>query len=183
MRLELNVININDVQFGELTEIKESALYINRSELRDLLLEDERLNNVEIEIAHPGESCRILQVADVVEPRAKIEGPCEDFPGAIGKIGRAGEGKTCVLRGTAVVLNDQSEAHDLSQAEDALGFIIDMSGPAADIHLYGKLHNIVVLPYPAEGVSRDGYRVAMKLASLKTAKYLALAGTNSSRMT
>jgi glycine reductase len=51
-----------------------------------------------------------------------------------------------------------------------------MSGPAADIHLYGKLHNIVVLPYPAEGVSRDGYRVAMKLASLKTAKYLALAG-------
>lgn len=88
MRLELNVININDVQFGELTEIKESALCINRSELRDLLLEDERLNKVEIEIAHPGESCRILQVADVVEPRAKIEGPCEDFPGAIGKIGR-----------------------------------------------------------------------------------------------
>jgi len=176
MKLELNVININDVQFGELTEIKERVLTINQGELRDLLLEDERLGEVEIEIAHPGESCRILQVADVVEPRAKIEGPCEDFPGAIGKIARAGEGKTSVLRGTAVVLNDQSEFQDLSQADDALGYIIDMSGPAADIHLYGKLHNIVLLPYPAEGVSRDGYRVAMKLASLKTAKYLALAG-------
>jgi len=77
MRLELNVININDVQFGELTEIKESALFINRGELRDLLLEDDRLSKVEIEIAHPGENCRILQVADVVEPRAKIEGPCK----------------------------------------------------------------------------------------------------------
>jgi glycine reductase len=178
MRLELNVININDVQFGELTEIKARTLFINRDELRDLLLEDERLGDVEIEIAYPGESCRILQVADVVEPRAKIGGPCEDFPGAIGKIERAGEGKTSVLRGTAVVLNDQSEFEDLSQAEDALGFIIDMSGPAADIHLYGKLHNIVVLPYPAEGVSRDGYRVAIKMASLKTAKYLASAGND-----
>jgi glycine reductase len=92
MKLELNVININDVQFGELTEIKESVLHINRDELRDLLLEDDRLGEVEIEIAHPGESCRILQVSDVVEPRAKIEGPSEDFPGAVGKIGRAGEG-------------------------------------------------------------------------------------------
>jgi glycine reductase len=135
MKLELNVININDVQFGELTEIKESVLHINRDELRDLLLEDDRLGEVEIEIAHPGESCRILQVSDVVEPRAKIEGPSEDFPGAIGKIGRAGEGRTCVLRGTAVVLNDQSESEDLSQADDAFGYILDMSGPAADIHL------------------------------------------------
>ena len=54
MRLELNVININDVQFGELTEIKESVLTINRGELRNHLLEDERLGEVEIEIAHPG---------------------------------------------------------------------------------------------------------------------------------
>ena len=176
MRLELNVQNIKDVQFGENTEIIDKVLNINLRELKDLLEEDQRLRKVDIELAHPGESCRILQVADVVEPRAKIEGPCEDFPGAIGKIGTAGAGKTCVLRGTALVLNDQSEAEDLSQAEDALGFIIDMSGPAADIHVYGKLHNIVILPYPATGTSRDGYRVAMKMASLKAAVYLAQAG-------
>ena len=45
----------------------------------------------------------------------------------------AGQGKTCVLRGTSVVLNDQSDSKDLSQAEDALGFLIDMTGPAAEI--------------------------------------------------
>ncbi|MBW1766048.1 MAG: hypothetical protein JRJ65_03235 [Deltaproteobacteria bacterium] len=176
MKLELNVINIRDVKFGDKTEIKDRVLYIHRRELQDLLGEDERLGKVDIELAYPGESCRILQVVDVLEPRAKIEGPSEDFPGAIGKMGTAGAGKTCVLRGTALVLTDQSEAEDLSQVEDALGFIIDMSGPAADIHVYGKLNNIVLLPYPAAGTSRDGYRVAMKMASLKAAVYLAQTG-------
>ncbi|MDK1118041.1 MAG: glycine/sarcosine/betaine reductase component B subunit [Anaerolineae bacterium] len=179
MKLTLNVFNIQDVQFGDRTEIVDRVLYINRLELQELLQEDQRLRKVEIELAHPGESCRILQVVDVVEPRAKIEGHSGDFPGALGKMESAGGGKTCVLRGTAVVLNDQSEAEDLSQqTEDALGFIIDMSGPAADIHLYGQLHNIVILPYPAEDPTRDGYRVAMKKASLKAAVYLAQVGKN-----
>lgn len=179
MKLSLNVLIIQDVQFADRTEIADHVLHINRLELQQLLLEDQRFSNVEIELAHPGESCRILQVVDVVEPRAKIEGPSGDFPGAISKMESAGGGKTCVLRGAAVVLNDQSEAKDLSQqTEDALGFIIDMSGPAANIHLYGKLHNIVILPYPAHDTPRDGYRVAMKKASLKAAAYLARAGKN-----
>jgi len=177
LKLALNVLIIQDVQFGDRTEIIDHVLYINRLELQELLQEDQRLRKVEIELAHPGESCRILQVVDVVEPRAKIEGPSGDFPGVLSKMDSAGEGKTCVLRGTAVILNDQSEAEDLSQqTEDALGFFIDMSGPAADIHLYGQLHNIVILPYPAEDATRDGYRVAMKKASLKAAAYLAQAG-------
>jgi hypothetical protein len=28
-----------------------------------------------IEIAHPGESCRILRVLDVLEPRYRLDGP------------------------------------------------------------------------------------------------------------
>jgi len=178
VKLELDIINIEGAEFGERTEIRERTLYINRSELISLLEEDKRLSKVDIEITHPGESCRILQVVDVVEPRTKIEGPCKDFPGALSEMAIAGEGRTCVLRGTAVVLNDQSDSKDLTQAEDALGFIIDMSGPAAEIHLYGRVHNIVVIPFPAQGVSRDGYRVAIKMASLKAASYLGKAGLN-----
>ncbi len=177
MKLALNIINIQDTQFADRTEIIDHVLYINRVELIELLLEDQRLSNVEIELAHPGESCRILQVVDVVEPRAKIEGHSGDFPGAISKMETAGAGVTAVLRGAAVILNDQSEESDLSQqTEDALGFIIDMSGPAANINLYGKLHNIVILPFPADDVTRDGYRVAIKKARLKAAAYLAQAG-------
>ena len=51
-----------------------------------------------------------------------------------------------------------------------------MSGPGAEFSLYGKTHNIVVLPYPADGASPDDYKIALKIAGLKTAVYLAKAG-------
>ncbi len=110
MKLELDVLNIKDVQFAEKTTISGKVLYINRQELQELLQQDKRLGKVDIELTHPGESCRILQVVDVVEPRAKISGTSGDFPGALSKAGTAGDGKTCVLRGVAVVVNDQGEA-------------------------------------------------------------------------
>src|SRR3990172_7904214 len=65
MRLELDILNIKDVQFAEKTSLSGGVLSINRRELQGLLQEDRRLSRVEIELAHPGDKCRILQVADV----------------------------------------------------------------------------------------------------------------------
>jgi len=174
MRLELDIVNIKDVQFADKTTISGGVLHINRRELEELLQEDKRLSQVGIELAHPGDKCRILQVSDVVEPRAKTRESGEDFPSALGEPGTVGEGSTCVLRGSAVVTSDHSERGELSR--DPNGDIIDMSGPAAEIGIYGKTHNVVVLPYPANGVSLEGYRIALKIAGLKTAVYLAKAG-------
>jgi sarcosine reductase len=174
MRLELNILSIQDVQFAEETTISDRVLYINCYELQELLQQDRRLSKVDIELAHPGEKCRILQVSDIVEPRAKTRGNCEDFPGALGKQGPVGEGSTSVLRGVAVVMSDQSELS--FPYEDQIGDIIDMSGPGGEASIYAKTHNVVVLPYAADGVSPDDYRVALKLAGLKAAVYLAQAG-------
>ena len=174
MRLELNILNLGDVRFGEKTTISDKVLCINRSELEQLLQQDKRFRKVEIELAHPGEKCRILQVCDVIEPRAKIKGG-EDFPGIVGR-GTAGEGSTCVLRGVAVAMSDYSEGRDLSR--DPNGEIIDMSGPAAELSPYGKTHNVIVLPYPADGTTLNDYRIALKLAEVKTAVYLANVGKN-----
>lgn len=175
MRLELNIVNIKDVQFGEKTGISGGVLSINRAELQALLQQDKRLKKVDIELAHPGESCRILQVCDVMEPRAKLSG-CDDFPGALGKQGTAGSGKTCVLRGSAVVLNTQTEERHLPEPEDATGNIVDMSGPAAEITPYAKTNNIVLVPYAADGVGHESYTHAIKVAGLKACAYLAKAG-------
>lgn len=175
MRLELDILNIKDVRFAAKTQISDRVLYINRNELQELLQQDKRLSGVDIELAHPGESCRILQVSDVIEPRTKTSGG-EDLPGVLGKQGTAGQGNTCVLRGVAVVLNNQSEARYLPEGEDAMGNIIDMSGPGAAFTMYAKTYNVVVLPHPAQDVSQEGYRIALKLAGLKTAVYLAQAG-------
>ena len=176
MKLELEIINIKDVQFAEKTVISDKVLYINRQELKELLQQDRRLSRVDIELARPGESCRILQVSDVIEPRTKTGGSGEDFPGVLGKQGTAGEGSTCVLRGVSVVLSNQSDPRLLPEGEDAMGNIIDMSGPGAKFSLFAGTNNVVLLPYPVEGDNHESYRMALKLAGLKTAVYLAQAG-------
>ncbi len=58
------------------------------------------------------------------------------------------------------------------------GGLIDMSGPGAELGIYGKTHNIVLVPLPANGVSLHDYRIALKIAGLKAAVYLAQAGKN-----
>jgi glycine reductase len=131
---------------------------------------------MDIEIAHPGEECRITGVLDVIEPRAKTSEGDESFPGVVGKQMSAGKGNTCVLEGTTVVLADYREKFESGRSSDPNGDIIDMSGPGSEVGLYGKTHNIVLLPVPASGVNGMEYLAAFKVAGLKAAAYLGSAG-------
>jgi sarcosine reductase len=174
MRLKLDMLDIREVQFSQKTMVDNAVLFINRSELQELLLTDKRLSQVDIDLARPGEKVRILHVTEAVEPRAKGEGSGADFPGALGKQDRAGEGTTRVLRGAAVLMSEYVDGPE--PPRDPNGEIVDMTGPGAEIGLYGKTQNIVLLPYPAAGVNRQDYRIAIKIAGLKAAVYLAKAG-------
>ena len=174
MRLQLNIVDIKEIQDSQKTMISNGKLLIHRGELQTLLQEDQRFKSVDVELARPGEKCRILHVCDVVEPRAKIDGTALDFPGALGRKAVAGQGTTCVLRGSAVVESLYTEV--VEGPLDPNGEIIDMSGPAAERSPYGKTQNVVLLPYPADGVTQQEYRVAVKRAGLKAAVYLAKAG-------
>ena len=83
-QLLLRKIRIRDVVFGEKTEVSDHVLRINPEELTRHLLEDRRLQSVEIKVARPGEKKRIIPVKDVLEPRAKVEGGLTTFPGFLG---------------------------------------------------------------------------------------------------
>jgi sarcosine reductase len=168
MNLELHIVNIKHVEFGEKTTINDSILYINRQELQELLEKDTRFSKVDIELAHPGERCRLVRVFDVTEPRAKMEGTGENFPGILGRLETAGAGRTRVLRGTAVVTVDYRP--------EARATLIDMSGPGAEMGIYARLENIVLLCRPIDGISRPDYQHALRLAGLKAAVHLAEAG-------
>jgi len=168
MRLTLDIFQIKDIQFAADTSLKGGILYIDRAELCEILEKDTRISRVEIELAHPGERCRIIQVADVIEPRAKIN-KGEDIPDPVG------EGRTAVLRNAAVVMSDYREKGEVTTSKDPDGEIIDMRGPGAGIGIYGNTHNVVVLPYPRERVTNPDYLAALKIAGLRTAEYLAKA--------
>jgi len=175
MRLELHIARIRDVRFGDKTVVRGGVLHIHREELVKLLEQDERLERVGIELARPGEPCRIYPVADVIEPRAKMEGPGKAPPGFLSKHASTGEGKTRVLRGSAVVLVDcRSRAED-GTSSDTREDIIDMSGPGSDVSTYGQTLNVVVLPQQKKGTGVYQYQAALKAAGLKAAAYLAQA--------
>ena len=165
MRLDLGYVHIANIRFGAATAIENQVLSINRRELASLLEQEPLFERVEIELAHPGESCRIVRVLDVLEPRYRMNGP--NFPGALDGNGLVGDGQTRALKNVAVVETDQLATRSRN--------IIDMSGPAAEYSPISNTHNIVLLPYPKPGVDKDDYRLAVKKAGLKTATYLAAA--------
>ncbi|MDR2175928.1 MAG: glycine/sarcosine/betaine reductase component B subunit [Synergistaceae bacterium] len=167
MRLELHRILVKKLAFGDKTGVAGGTLTINREELLDLISEDELLGgNLGVDIAMPGDSIRIVPVKDVVEPRWKIEGNGQVFPGAVSDVETVGEGKTVVLSGAAVVT-----AGKIVRFQEG---IIDMSGPGAEYTPYSRTCNVVLLLEPANpGMDKHDYEAACRMAGLKAAAYLA----------
>jgi glycine reductase len=165
MRLEMGLFHINNVAFGPQTVIEDHALFIDRQELISVLTQEPLFDGIEIEIAHPGESCRIIHVLDVLEPRYRLNGP--NFPGALDGVGLVGAGQTRVLKNMCVVETSEDQARGRN--------IIDMSGPATDYSPFGATGNVVLVPHRAKGADKDEYRLAVKKAGLRAAVYLAAA--------
>lgn len=55
MKLELRRINIKDIQLGNETKVENGVLTINEEELVNELKKDERVKDVKLDIARPGE--------------------------------------------------------------------------------------------------------------------------------
>lgn len=162
-KLNLDIVEIRDVCFGEKNDIVEGTLIIDRQGLTEYL-SDPALSKIHVELAKPGDSVRIIPVKDVIEPRIKEDGETS-FPGIIGDYGQCGEGTTKVLRGCSVV-----------STGTIVGFqegIIDMSGPGAKYTRYAKLNNVVLVAEPAEGIKPAEHEAAVRMAGLKAAHYLA----------
>ena len=84
MRLELHKIHITGLAFANKTHTSGGTLFINKNEAEALIAEDKRFAKVELDLACPGESTRIIPVKDVIEPRVKI-GKNSYFPGFFAK--------------------------------------------------------------------------------------------------
>ena len=164
MKLELGCVKINDIQFASESKVENGTIYVNAEELKALLLEDENLKSVELEIAKPGESVRIMPVKDVIEPRVKVNGGGNLFPGVISKVETVGSGRTNVLKGSAVVTTGK-----------IVGFqegIIDMCGEGAKYTPFSQLNNLVVVCEPIDGLAKHAHEKAVRFAGLKAADYI-----------
>lgn len=164
MKLELGYIHIKDIQFASESKVEDGVIYVNADELKALLLEDENLKSVTLDIARPGEKVRIMPVKDVIEPRVKVEGPGNLFPGVLSKIEPVGSGRTNVLKGSAIVTTGK-----------IVGFqegIIDMSGEGAKYTPFSELNNLVVVCEPVDYLEKHAHEKAVRMAGLKAADYI-----------
>jgi len=165
LKLELHKIAVRNIKFGDATKVDGGTLSVNTEELRALLMEVPGLANVEFDLAHPGDNTRIMPVKDAIEPRCKISGPGEVFPGFIGPVETVGEGQTLVLEGMTVLTTGR-----LVAAQEG---IVDMTGPGADYTPFSKTANLVLVVTPREGVKLHEAELCCRMVGLKTAHYLA----------
>lgn len=154
MTLVLEKHSIGDLVFGEKTEVAQSSLIINEEDvIKHLLAGDSRLADIKLSIARPGDSCRIICVKDVIEPRCKVSGQA------------AGNGRLRILQNIAVVTCGK-----------IVGFqegIIDMSGPGAAHTPFSKTCNLVLEIEVVAGLEPHAHEEAVRMAGLKTARLLA----------
>jgi glycine reductase complex component B subunit alpha and beta len=170
--LEVGVFPLQRLVFASQTQYQNGTLGINRAALLSAIAEPRVIADIEIHLAHPGESCRIVHVLDAVPLMVKVEGRSTVFPGFFGPAIPAGDGRNHRLRGAAVLVCGtfpDPTSGALSPAE----VIIDMSGPAAPYCAFSDTANIVLVCHPAPRVSNAEFDAALHRAKLKAAVYLA----------
>lgn len=166
MKLELLKAHVKGIAWGDKTELlKDGTLVVCKAELLKEVADEDSFKSLNADMARPGESVRIVPVKDAIEPRCKVEGGGEVFPGMISDVETVGSGKTFVLEGAAVVTCGR-----------IVGFqegIVDMSGEGAEYTPFSKTLNVVLVFEPKDGIETHAYEKACRLAGLKAALYLA----------
>jgi glycine reductase len=154
MALNLSRLKIEEVLLGEKTEVRNHILFINQEKLRDFLqLADDRIAKINIELARPGESCRIICVKDVIEPRAKIKG---DKPG---------DGEILILDNVTLITCGKIVGYQEG--------IIDMSGPGADYSPFAQTMNVVLELEVVPHLEPHLHEEVMRQAGHRAASFLA----------
>ena len=163
-RLQIDYIRVKKVQFGKKTELSEGVLTVNKEELINQA-KSELFGSLDIKLAVPGESCRILGIHDVMQPRCKADAPETSYPGIWGKLAPMGEGRTVALKGVVV--------SDIYYAKCNIKYYLDMGGECAKYSNFSRHYHIILDATSAEGVSDASYAEALKYASLSINVYLA----------
>ena len=185
MRLDIASYQVTELDFGPKTELAGGALVVDKGELRGLVLEDPAFRDVQIDLARPGESVRMVHVLDAIQPRWKAEGPGTVFPGLLGSPDTVGQGVTNGLSGMAVVTTGDGVPGEPVHWREG---IIDMGGPGAPYSPFSRLLNITLdlKPnldlFPPEDSSQEtmwgtpqvlAYQRSLSIAGCKAAAHLA----------
>lgn len=158
------VHEVRSLELGERTSYDDGRLTVSQEEAT-ALLRDPALAEVRLACASPGDSVRIVNVLDAVQPCSKGPGGGGVFPGFVSRALPPGRGETHILRGAAVLA-----AGDLPRAQEA---VIDMAPPEVGRSPLSETHNLVVEFDRADDADWEEVEAALRRGLLHLAVHLA----------
>ena len=173
MRLELADFPVREIRLGKAFGYQGATLEVDQHELADLVSQDPRIDEASIAVVHPGEKVRVTGIRDIVEPRIKVSGNGEIFPGTLNPVAgcrrrahpshvRYGSDGDRSLRGSARA--------GLAVQRSA---ILDMWDPGAQASRFSTLAGLVLVMTLKPGLSDLDSHTAVQLAEMKVAQRLA----------
>ncbi len=175
MRLELADFPVTKMHLGDKLCYNARTLDLDQEELISLVRQDQRIRDVKLALAVPGEKTRITGIRDIVEPRVKVRGGGQVFPGTVSGTQPVGEGRTHRLSGMAVVATAEYEGIIRAGSGVQRSAILDMWGPGAEISHFSSLSNLVLILRLAPGLAELEAHTAIQRAEYVVAQRLAKA--------
>ncbi|MCT4563353.1 MAG: glycine/sarcosine/betaine reductase component B subunit [Maledivibacter sp.] len=139
MKLTMENLEVKDIQFADNTYFKDGILYVCKKELLNHVKDEPLLKEIEFNIVRPGDSARVIEILDAIEPRCKVGDDYNNWPGHLNESFKtAGQGTTRALKGMSVLTCNFVPSRIMRH-----GISLDMSGEYAAYSPYSKLVNLV----------------------------------------
>lgn len=173
MKLELAEFPVKQIRLGTRFRYEDPVLEVDEARLVALVREDPRVTDVKLAVTSPGERTRVTGIRDVVEPRYKVSGSGQVFPGIFGPVDHVGRGRTHRLTGMAVTTAAEYEGTIRAGTTVQRSAILDMAGPGAEVSRFSSLVHLVVSFKVAPGLGELEAHGAIQSAEYKVACRLA----------
>ena len=176
--LDLAEFPVRELRFGGTLQYAGGVLEVAQAELTELASRDPRILEVGLDIVRPGERVRVTGIRDVVEPRVKVGGDAQVFPGITGPVVPVGRGRTHRLSGMTLITTAAYEGTIRTGTTAQRSAILDMWGPGADLSGFSRVPSLVLnLRLPPDLIEVEAhqviqaaqYRVAQRLAEATAA--------------
>ncbi|NIO15649.1 MAG: beta-aspartyl-peptidase [Deltaproteobacteria bacterium] len=162
-------MSVSDLDFFSATKVEKGKLLIDGDGLIGLLKSDPNIEDVKLDIAHPGESVRIIPVKDVIEPRLSLIPGYPCFPGVLSPWDPDAQGTPSgeIASISGMVVTTVGSIVGYQEG------LIDMSGPGADYSLFSRKHHLVLDITVRKGTERHDHEKTVRLAGFKASDYIA----------
>jgi glycine reductase complex component B subunit alpha and beta len=173
VKLEIAEFPVGQIRLGQRFAYENEVLEVDEAALIALVLKDRRITEATLGIAAPGDATRITGIRDIVEPRSKVSGNGQVFPGVLGAVESVGAGRTHRLSRMTVIAAAEYEGTIRAGTTVQRSAILDMSGPGAEVSRFSSLLHLVVTFKIVPGLGELDAHGAIQMAELKVAQRLA----------